>query len=81
MDISPEQLKELGLNQDKITESLIKSVHRAYEEKEKEIGEETLRQIEKFIMLQGAGGELQAQQLFVILNFTEDLKRLAPPGN
>lgn len=52
MDISPEQLKELGLNQDKITESLIKSVHRAYEEKEKEIGEETLRQIEKFIMLQ-----------------------------
>ena len=36
---------------------------------------------DKFIMMQGAGGEQQAQQLFVILNFSEELKRLAPLGN
>ncbi len=35
----------------------------------------------KFIMMPGAGGEQQAQQLFVIQNFSEDLKRLAPRGD
>ena len=31
-------------------------------------------------MMQGAG-ESEAQQLFVIQNFSEELKRLVPPGN
>ncbi len=35
---------------------------------------------DKFIMMQGAG-ESEAQQLFVIQNFSEELKRLVPPGN
>ena len=35
---------------------------------------------DRFIMMQGAE-ESQAQKLFVIQNFSEDLKRLAPPGN
>ena len=33
---------------------------------------------DRFIMIQGAGEEQQAQQLFVIQNFSEELKRLVP---
>ena len=33
---------------------------------------------DRFIMMGAAGGESQAQPLFVIHNFSEELKRLAP---
>ncbi len=39
---------------------------------------------DKFIMIQGSDSGLQGpqeQKIFVIQNFSETLKRLAPPGN
>jgi preprotein translocase subunit SecA len=52
IEISGDEIKNYGLNHDKITESLRNRIIDAYNEKEEEIGEDTLRQIEKFIILQ-----------------------------
>lgn len=51
-EIGVDEIKDFGLNHETVTESLRAKTQAAYEEKEQEIGEETLRQIEKFIILQ-----------------------------
>ena len=52
LEINTDEIKGYGLNHDEITESLRNRIVDTYNEKEEEIGEETLRQIEKFIILQ-----------------------------
>ena len=52
LDITTDELSEYGLENDKITEQLKTRIKDLYEKKEEEFGEETLRQIEKFIILQ-----------------------------
>lgn len=50
--LSPSELPLNGVDRERIVEFLREKVRSAYEEKEREIGAETMRQIEKFIMLQ-----------------------------
>ncbi|NIP38703.1 MAG: preprotein translocase subunit SecA [Candidatus Dadabacteria bacterium] len=52
LELSPDELKEYGLDQQRLIDSLNSSIKGQYEQKEDEFGEETLRQIEKFIILQ-----------------------------
>ncbi len=52
IEISGDEIKDYGLDHDQITQSLRNRIVDAYNEKEEEIGEDTLRQIEKFIILQ-----------------------------
>ncbi len=46
------ELSETTGNRDEITENLIEKLRSFYQEKEEEIGSETMRQIERYIMLQ-----------------------------
>ncbi|NIT13969.1 MAG: preprotein translocase subunit SecA, partial [Candidatus Dadabacteria bacterium] len=52
LEIGKEELRGYGLDHDRITEGIRSQVIDSYEQKEQEFGEETLRQIEKFIILQ-----------------------------
>ena len=52
IEISGDEIKDYGLDHDQITQSLRNRIVDTYNEKEEEIGEDTLRQIEKFIILQ-----------------------------
>ncbi len=52
IEISGDEIKDYGLDHDQITQSLRNRIVDAYNDKEEEIGEDTLRQIEKFIILQ-----------------------------
>ena len=52
IEISGDEIKDYGLDHDQITQSLRNRIIDTYNEKEEEIGEDTLRQIEKFIILQ-----------------------------
>lgn len=52
IEITSAELREYGPGHEKITQTLKTKIIDVYEEKEAEFGEETLRQIEKYIILQ-----------------------------
>lgn len=52
LDIKPGQIKEFGNEQENLIEKISEKVRETYETKESEIGSDTLRQIERYIMLQ-----------------------------
>jgi len=52
LEIDFSELLDDGINREKASELLTNKVHEYYESKEKEIGSETMRQIERYIMLQ-----------------------------